>query len=227
VIVQIDTEEPVISHCGFVPRPSHAKPGTVYDGNELEDPSARALETTRAGPSRPVTDEFVLKVVAGKEHSPPSSALGGGVVVWRRAAFAAGVVSAAVLVLAGCGGEAVADPIDEGEIQVEMEEVDDSNAVGVRALISYVDENSSRIRVDGAGPGEPSTGGRLVAAVVAGSCADPGSEAFTVGELDQGSVTRTIETGLPSLLEGDYAIQVKSAAVGVIACGDLPDRMPS
>jgi hypothetical protein len=132
-----------------------------------------------------------------------------------------------VLVFAGCGGESVADPIDEGEIQVEMQEVDDSNVVGVRAVATYLDKNETRLLVDGAGPGEPSTGGRLSAAIIKGTCADPGTEAFDVGELSKGQVTQTLKVGLPALLEGEYAVQVTSADVGVIACGDFPDRMPS
>jgi hypothetical protein len=142
---------------------------------------------------------------------------------WCRVRWGCALV---VLVVAGCGGESVADPIDEGEIQVEMQEVDDSNVVGVRAVATYLDKNETRVLVDGAGPGEPSAGGPLSAAIVEGTCADPGTEAFDVGELSEGQVTQTLRIGLPALLAGDYAVQVTSADVGVLACGEFPDRMP-
>jgi hypothetical protein len=140
--------------------------------------------------------------------------------------MAATLASAAMI--AGCGGEKVADAVDPGEIEVEMPERGDSNVAGVRALLTYVDKASTRILVDGAGPGEPSTGGRLMAHLRSGSCAKPGTVILTLGPLRSGSAQGTSNIGLPALLEGDYAVDVVAGQhVGVIACGDVPDRLPS
>jgi hypothetical protein len=144
----------------------------------------------------------------------------------RRATLCA-CLAACVAAAAGCGGDEVADPVDPGEIQVNLDEQGDSNVAGVRALLTFVDEDRTRVLVDGAGPGEPSTGGRLTAHLRLGSCADPGDVAYDLGRLKGGQVTRTIGVGLAALLEREYAIDVLGApGVGVIACGDLPDELP-
>jgi hypothetical protein len=137
------------------------------------------------------------------------------------------VILTSVLLAAGCGGADVADPVDPGEIQVELEEQGDSNVAGVRAVLTFVDEGRTRVMVDGAGPGEPSTGGRLTAQLRLGSCAEPGGVAYELGPLRQGVVTRTIGAGLATLLAREHAVNVVGdRGVGVIACGDLPDEVP-
>jgi len=134
---------------------------------------------------------------------------------------------ALALPLVGCGGGDVADAVGPGKIEVEMAEQNDSNVAGVRAVLTYVAKNRTRVLVDGAGPGEPSTGGRLTAHLRTGSCADPGKAVGTLAPLRRGRVTGTVPLGLPALIDEDHAVDVTGPpSVGVIACGDLPDTLP-
>jgi hypothetical protein len=58
-----------------------------------------------------------------------------------------------------------------------------------------------------------------------GTCSDDGAIAFDLGRLQNGATTRTVGVGLPELLAA--SVDVVSASVGGIACGELPDRLPN
>jgi hypothetical protein len=132
------------------------------------------------------------------------------------------VVVAAILGLSGCG-----DSKDEveppGEVEIDLRE--ETGAAGVRAVLSFVDKDHTKVTVDGLDAGEPSGGGSHPAAIRRGSCDDPGGTAARLQALKGGTSTSTVTHGLADLLAGDYsiAILVSASRPEVLACGDVPD----
>jgi hypothetical protein len=132
------------------------------------------------------------------------------------------VAVAAILSLSGCGGSN--DETEQpGEVEIDLQE--ETGAAGVRAVLSFVDKNHTKVTVDGLDAGEPSGGGKHPAAIRRGSCDDPGAMAARLQALKDGTSTSTVTHGLADLLAGDYsiAILVSASRPEVLACGDVPD----
>jgi hypothetical protein len=134
--------------------------------------------------------------------------------------------AALVLALAGCGGS-TDDAVDEsterpGTVEVDLQE--ETGAAGVRAVLTFITEGRTRVKVDGLDAGEPSGGGTHPALLRHGTCDDPGSLAARLRTLRGGSSSSTVNLGLADLLSGDYsiAVLVSTAREEVIACGDVP-----
>ena len=133
----------------------------------------------------------------------------------------------AALLLAGCGGSDGVETTDEpGEIAFDLPEANNSNVVGARAILSYVDENRTRVLVDGIDPAEPGSGGANPVQLTRGSCDDPGEVVARLPALRAASSTATVDVGLAELQTNDYAIVVRLAGTGAnaeaIACGEVP-----
>ena len=140
------------------------------------------------------------------------------------------VLLMSALLLPSCGGSDEAETTENpGEISFELSERGDAGVVGVRATLRFETPERTTIIVDGLDEGEPAGGGPNPVRLVRGSCDDPLS---VVAELEslQGPVsTTTVDLGLTTLLNGDYAVEVrltKGQAEVVIACGDVPDDLP-
>ena len=133
----------------------------------------------------------------------------------------------AVLFVSGCGGSDTAETTeDPGEIAFDLPEANDSNVVGARAILSYVDQNRTRILVDGIDPAEPGSGGANPVQLTRGSCDEPGDVVARLPPLRNASSAATVELGMAELQTNGYAIVVRLAGSGAnteaIACGDVP-----
>ena len=135
----------------------------------------------------------------------------------------------AALTLAGCGGDSNAEATEQsGEVEFDLEPQNDSNVVGARAVLKYVDQNRTRIRVDGVDEGEPGGGGANPVELRRGSCAEPGEIVHRLPALKGASVEQSLDLSMAALYEGEYAIHVRLPGTGEdIACGDVPDEPPS
>jgi hypothetical protein len=130
----------------------------------------------------------------------------------------------------GCGGDDGAEPTgDPGEVSVELEARNGSNVAGVRAVLAWPSESSTRVLVDGLDQGEPAGGGRHPAHVHRGSCDDEGEAAYELEPVSGAASSTTVEAGLDELLSGGYSIDVHLAEDDpqVIACADLPEEAPA
>ena len=126
-----------------------------------------------------------------------------------------------------CGGDDGAEPTgDPGEVAVELEARNDSNAAGVQALLTWKSDSQTQVTVEGLDPGEPAGGGRHPAHVHRGACADGGGVAYALEPLTAGASTTTVRAGLDELLSGRYSVDVHLTMDDdeVVACGDLPER---
>jgi hypothetical protein len=140
------------------------------------------------------------------------------------ARFATPVLS--VLALAGCGGGGSAESTDQpGEVSFDLAEVNDSNVAGARALLTYVDQDRTRLLVDGIDEQEPSGGGPNPVQLREGSCSEPGEVVLALPDLKGASTQAEVPVGMARLFEGDYTVVVELAGAGEpIACGDVPDE---
>lgn len=137
------------------------------------------------------------------------------------------VVSVA-LFAAGCGGgDSAEDTGDPGEVAFDLQEVDDSNVAGARAVLTYVRSDRTRVLVDGIDNQEPSGAGANPVQLRRGSCSTPGKVVAKLPSLAGSSSTGTVQLGLPQLVAGDYAVVVQlEGGSRTIACGDVPDTLP-
>jgi hypothetical protein len=150
-------------------------------------------------------------------------ALGGG----RASAVVLALLVSASIV-SGCGdssGEGTGEP---GEVAVELEEQNDANVTGARAVFRYEDKNNTVVTVDGLDGGERAGLGANPVRIVHGTCAEPGEVAFELRPLTGSSAESTIDVGLDELYNGEYAIQVLFSETrnDPLACGGLPDEPP-
>lgn len=137
-------------------------------------------------------------------------------------------VASLALVAAGCGGDDNAESTGKpGQVSFDLQEVNDSNVAGARAVLSYVDTQRTRVLVDGIDNQEPSGGGANPVQLRRGSCSDPGNVVAKLPALTGPSSTGTVQLGLAQLVGGDYAVVVELAGGSrTIACGDVPDSLP-
>jgi hypothetical protein len=151
---------------------------------------------------------------------PPLGNSGAMTLVWIT------VSVVAVLAMAGCGGGSTAESTDEpGEVSFDLAEVNDSNVAGARALLTYVDQNRTRILVDGIDEQEPSGGGPNPVQLRKGSCDEPGEVVLALPKLKGSSTQAEVPVGMAQLFEGSYTVIVERAGGGEqIACGDVPDE---
>ncbi len=137
------------------------------------------------------------------------------------------VVSVA-LVGTGCGDDDGAEDTGEpGEVAFDLQEVDDSNVAGARAVLTYVGSDRTRVLVDGIDNQEPSGAGANPVELRRGSCSRPGNVVAKLPPLAGSSSTGTVQLGLAQLVEGDYAVVVElEGGSRTIACGNVPDTLP-
>jgi hypothetical protein len=138
------------------------------------------------------------------------------------------LVATVALVAAGCGGGDSADSTGEpGELAFDLQEANDSNVAGARAVLTYVRSDRTRVLVDGIDNQEPSGGGANPVQLRRGSCSSPGKVVAKLPSLSGSSSTGTVRLGLPQLVAGDYAVVVElEGGSRTIACGDVPDALP-
>jgi hypothetical protein len=123
--------------------------------------------------------------------------------------------------LAGCGGSTQADSTGKaGEVAFELPS---GSAAGIRATLSYVTRDRTRIRVDGLDEGESGGGGANPVWLKRGTCDQP---LDTVQKLEalRGSTSKSsVHLGLSALLNGDYLVAVGlPKSTEVLACGEVP-----
>jgi hypothetical protein len=139
---------------------------------------------------------------------------------------ALGVVVATALV--GCGGGVEGTGVP-GEVAFDLHEANDANIAGARAVLKFVDENSTLVTVDGLDASEQPGRGSNPVRIVEGSCEHPGDIAFALSALSgSGSETR-LDVGIDEFYTGDYALQVlfSKERAEPLACGDVPDEPPA
>ena len=135
----------------------------------------------------------------------------------------------AVAVLAGCGGGSNAESTDKpGELEFDLQAQGDARIVGARAVLTYVDEQRTRILVDGIDEGEAGGGGATAVELRRGSCAEPDEIMAQLPALRGAGVEKTVEIAMAELYEGEYSIHVglPGSDRETIACGDVPDEPP-
>jgi hypothetical protein len=132
----------------------------------------------------------------------------------------------AMLAIAGCGGGNTAESTDQpGEVSFDLSEMNDSNVAGARVLLTYVDQNRTRILVDGIDQQEPSGGGPNPVELREGSCDEPGEVVLALPKLRGSSTQAEVPVGMAQLFEGSYTVIVELAGGGEqIACGDVPNK---
>jgi hypothetical protein len=133
-----------------------------------------------------------------------------------------------VSAVSGCGdssGEGTGEP---GEVAVQLEEQNDANVTGARAVFRYDGTNRTVVRVDGLDGGERAGLGPNPVQIVHGTCAKPGEVAFELQPLTGASAESTIEVGLDELYNGEYAVRVLFSETrdDPLACGEVPDDPP-
>jgi hypothetical protein len=130
--------------------------------------------------------------------------------------------------VSGCGESGAGGTGEPGEVAVELEEQNDANVTGARAVFRYEDKNSTVVTVDGLDGGERAGLGPNPMQIVHGTCAKPGEVAFELQPLTGASAESTIEVGLDELYNGEYAIQVLFSETrhDPLACGEVPDDPP-
>lgn len=146
----------------------------------------------------------------------------------RLVAAASLLAAGAVAVGAGCGGSDEAETTDQpGEIVFDLDS--EQGATGVRARLTYVDNERTRIVVDGLDEGEPAGGGPNAVRLVSGTCAEPGQTMESLEPLSGSESSTEVGFGLSDLMAGSFAIQValpEPNADEVVACADVPDEAP-
>ena len=142
------------------------------------------------------------------------------------------VVVALVLLplLPACGGDddesATGTP---GEVSVELDDAEGgAPAPGARAVLTFESEDRTTIRVDGIDEGEPGGGGANPVRLRTGNCGDEGGVVESLEPVKGTSSETTVGIGLPTLLDGDYSIEigVPGSREEILACGDVdaPDQ---
>ena len=131
-------------------------------------------------------------------------------------------------VVSGCGdsaGEATGEP---GEVAVALQEQNDANVTGARAVFRYENKNTTLVTVDGFDGGERAGPGANPVRIVNGTCAEPGKVAFKLDALTGASSETKINVGLDKLYNGEYAVQVLFSKTrdDALACGEVPDEPP-
>lgn len=135
----------------------------------------------------------------------------------------------AVMALAGCGGGSGGEETGTpGEVSIDLSAQNDANITGARAILRYVDDDTTLVTVDGLDGAEQPGLGKNPVRIVEGSCERPGRVAFRLPALtDEGSESR-VGIGIAAFYERDYAVQVLFSKNGEpYACGDTPDGPPS
>ncbi len=131
--------------------------------------------------------------------------------------------------LVGCGGDGGEGTGVPGEVAFDLHEANDANIAGARAVLEFVDENSTLVTVDGLDASEQPGLGPNPVRIVEGSCERPGDVAFPLSALTgSGSETR-LDVGINEFYTGDYALQVlfSKERAEPLACGDVPDEPPA
>jgi len=139
-------------------------------------------------------------------------------------------VGLSVAFLAGCGGSSDAEGTDKpGEVEFDLQAENDSRIVGARAVLTFVDEQQTRILVDGIDEGEAGGGGATAVELRRGSCAEPGKIVARLPALKGAGAEKTVDIAMAELYEGEYSIHVglPDGDRETIACGDVPDQPPS
>jgi hypothetical protein len=138
------------------------------------------------------------------------------------------VVASFVIVASACGGGNDAEGTGEpGEVAFDLQEANDSNIAGARAVLSYVGADRTRVLVDGIDNQEPSGAGANPVQLRHGSCSSPGNVVAKLPPLSGSSSTGTVQLGLAQLVDGDYVVVVElEGGSRTIACGDVPDTLP-
>ncbi len=139
------------------------------------------------------------------------------------------LASTTALLVSGCGGSGSEGTDTPGEVSVDLEQRNDANVVGARAVLRYEDESRTRVTVDGLDGGERPGQGPNPVRVVRGSCDDPGNVAFELKPLRGPTSETTIGIGIDELYEGDFAVEVLFSRdrPEALACGDVPDEPPA
>ena len=130
--------------------------------------------------------------------------------------------------VSGCGDSAGEGTGEPGEVAVKLEEQNDANVTGARAVFRYDDTNRTVVTVDGFDGGERAGLGPNPVQIVHGTCANPGEVAFALQPLTGASAESTIKVGLDELYNGQYAVQVLFSETrdDPLACGEVPDDPP-
>ena len=126
----------------------------------------------------------------------------------------------------GSNGEATDRP---GEVALDLEERNDANVAGARAVLRYEGQDRTHVIVDGFDAGERAGKGLNPVRLVRGSCDEPGRVAFQMTPLRGSTSETTIPISIDELYEGDFAIEVlfSKANSEALACGDVPEEPPS
>ncbi len=130
--------------------------------------------------------------------------------------------------LPACGGDdnesATGTP---GEVAVELDDAEGgAPAPGARAVLAFESENRTTIRVDGLDEGEPGGGGANPVRLREGNCGEDGAVVESLEPEKGTSSETTVEIGLPTLLNGKYAIEVAvpGSREEILACGEIDAR---
>jgi hypothetical protein len=139
------------------------------------------------------------------------------------------VILAACAMASGCGGSSAESTDAPGEVAVDLEERNDANVAGARAVLRYESKTRTRVTVDGFDGAERPGAGANPVRVVRGSCDEPGGVAFELKPLRGPTSETTIGIGIDELYEGDFAVEVlfSSDRPEALACGDVPDEPPA
>jgi hypothetical protein len=139
------------------------------------------------------------------------------------------VLLATVALASGCGGSTGEETGRPGEVALDLEERNDANVAGARAVLRYEAQDRTHVIVDGLDAGERAGEGPNPVRLVRGSCAEPGRVAFQLTPLRGSTSETTIPIGIDELYEGDFAIEVlfSKSNSEALACGDVPDEPPS
>jgi hypothetical protein len=134
----------------------------------------------------------------------------------------------AVLGVVGCSEETGEGTGVAGEVSFDLAGQNDANISGARAVLHYVDEETTLVTVDGLDQAEQAGLGPNPVRIVEGSCDRPGAVAFQLPALTASGSEKRLKVGIDELYEGDYAVQVlfSKGRDEPMACGDVPDDPP-
>ena len=129
--------------------------------------------------------------------------------------------------LMACGGERGESTGTPGEVSVDLTGQNDANIAGARAVLRYIDQDTTLVTVDGLDGAEQPGLGTNPVRIIKGSCDRPGKVAFRLPPLTPTGSEKRIPIGIDALYQGDYAVQVLFSKDGKpFACGNTPDKPP-
>ena len=125
------------------------------------------------------------------------------------------------LAAASCGGSTQADSTGKaGEVAFALPS---GSAAGIRATLSYVARDRTRIRVDGLDEGESGGGGANPVWLKRGTCDQPLDTVQNLQALRGSTSKSSVRLGLSALLNGDYLVAVGlPKSTELLACGEVP-----